>query len=166
VTVIGRDRPGIVAGITRVLAALGANIEDSTMTRLRGTFAMTLVVEVDAEADQLEASLADAAASLGVKASVSPAVEDAGAAPGAHHVLTLHGADRTGIVAEVTALLAQVGGNITEMTTRLTGELYVLVCEVDLPPQRDSAIVATEVAQLGDRLGVSATLRPAEADVL
>jgi hypothetical protein len=37
---------------------------------------------------------------------------------------------------------------------------------VDLPPQRDSAIVATEVAQLGDRLGVSATLRPAEADVL
>lgn len=166
VTVIGRDRPGIVAGITRVLAGFGGNIEDSTMTRLRGTFAMTLVVDVEAEAAEVEEALAEAAHSLGVRVSVSPAVEESAIPAGAHHVLTLHGADRVGIVAEVTALLAQVGGNISEMTTRLTGDLYVLVCEVDLPPQRDSAVVAREVATLGERLGVHASLRPAEADVL
>lgn len=166
VTVIGRDRPGIVAGITRVLAGFGGNIEDSTMTRLRGTFAMTLVVDVSAEPAEVEEALAEVAHSLGVRVSVAPAVEESAIPTGAHHVLTLHGADRPGIVAEVTALLAQVGGNITEMTTRLSGDLYALVAEVDLPPQRDSAVVAREVATLGERLGVHASLRPAEADVL
>ena len=43
ITVIGHDRPGIVADVAEVLAGLGANLTDSTMTRLRGHFAMTLI---------------------------------------------------------------------------------------------------------------------------
>ena len=43
VTVIGHDRPGIIADVTEILAGLGLNLTDSTMTRLRGHFAMTLV---------------------------------------------------------------------------------------------------------------------------
>ena len=48
VTVIGHDRPGIIAEATGLLAALGANLEDSSMTRLRGHFAMVLVASADA----------------------------------------------------------------------------------------------------------------------
>ena len=36
VTVLGHDRPGIVADTTAALAGLGGNLEDSTMTLLRG----------------------------------------------------------------------------------------------------------------------------------
>ena len=54
---------------------------------------------------------------------------------GRPYVLSLHGADRLGIVAAVSRVIADVGGNVTDLTTRLTGELYVLVAEVDLPPQ-------------------------------
>ena len=43
ITVIGPDRPGIVADVAEALAGLGANLTDSTMTRLRGHFAMTLI---------------------------------------------------------------------------------------------------------------------------
>ena len=43
VTVIGQDRPGIIADVTEILAGLGLNLTDSTMTRLRGHFAMTLI---------------------------------------------------------------------------------------------------------------------------
>ena len=136
------------------------------MTRLRGTFAMTLVVEAVPEPAELEEALGAVAAGLGVRISVVPVVEELSAPGGVPHVLTLHGADRPGIVSEVTSLLAQVGGNITEMTTRLSGELYALVCEVDLPPQRDSSVVAAEVSRVGERLGVQASLRPAEADLL
>ena len=46
VTVLGHDRPGIIAATTEGLAGLGLNIEDSTMTLLRGHFAMMLVVDV------------------------------------------------------------------------------------------------------------------------
>ena len=37
VTVIGVDRPGIVAGITNVLANFNVNIEDISQTVLRGS---------------------------------------------------------------------------------------------------------------------------------
>ena len=39
VTALGQDRPGIVAGVTKVLYDLGCNLEDSAMTRLEGEFA-------------------------------------------------------------------------------------------------------------------------------
>ena len=42
VTVIGRDRPGIIAEVTGVMAGLGGNLEDSSMTLLRGHFTWTL----------------------------------------------------------------------------------------------------------------------------
>ena len=37
-TAVGRDRPGIVAGITAVLLAHEVNVEDSQMTILREPF--------------------------------------------------------------------------------------------------------------------------------
>ena len=43
ITVIGPDRTGIVADVSEALAGVGANLTDSTMTRLRGHFAMTLI---------------------------------------------------------------------------------------------------------------------------
>ena len=48
-------------------------------------------------------------------------------------MLSVHGADRLGIVAAMTRVLADAGGNITDLTTRLAGTLYVLVAEVELP---------------------------------
>ena len=43
VTVVGNDRPGIVAGVTEVLFEQGCNLEDTSMTILRGHFTMMLV---------------------------------------------------------------------------------------------------------------------------
>lgn len=46
VTVIGVDKPGIVAAITSVLAEAKANIVDISMTVLRGFFSMIMVVDI------------------------------------------------------------------------------------------------------------------------
>ena len=62
VTVIGRDRPGIIADTTRLLAGLGANLEDSTMSILRGHFAMVLLAAADVTAAEAEAAGIDARA--------------------------------------------------------------------------------------------------------
>ena len=43
VTAVGADRPGIVAAVTGAFAEHGCNLEDSSMTILRGQFAMMLV---------------------------------------------------------------------------------------------------------------------------
>ena len=134
VTVIGRDRPGIIADTTRLLAGLGANLEDSTMSILRGHFAMVLLAAADVTAAEAEAALAPLAADGSLQVSVRQVPEEAPAvALGATYLVSVHGADRPGIVSAVTAVVAEAGGNVTDLSTRLSGELYVLLAEVDLP---------------------------------
>lgn len=165
ITVIGRDRPGIVADVAEVLARLGANLTDSTMTRLRGHFAMTLICVGPAAAD-VEVALAPLAADGQLLATVRAVTSDGEAAPtGEPYVMAVHGADRMGIVAAMTRVLADAGGNVTDLSTRLAGSLYVVVAEVDLPTGAAEE-VAGRLASTAADLGVDVTLRPADPDVL
>jgi glycine cleavage system transcriptional repressor len=79
--------------------------------------------------------------------------------------MAVHGADRMGIVAAMTRVLADAGGNVTDLSTRLTGSLYVVVAEVELPPGTADE-VAGRLASTAADLGVGVTLRPADPDLL
>jgi glycine cleavage system transcriptional repressor len=165
ITVIGHDRPGIVADVAGVLAGLGANLTDSTMTRLRGHFAMTLICN-GPDAARVEAALEPLCADSQLLATVRQVSPESDAVPaGAPYVMSVHGADRLGIVAATTRVLAAAGGNITDLTTRLSGSLYLLVAEVELPPDRVETVSA-RLAEAAADLGVDVTLRPADTDVL
>ncbi len=166
ITVLGHDRPGIIAETTRALAELGLNIEDSTMTLLRGHFAMMLVTEGPAGSAELESALAPLTddGSLAVTVREVP-VEQAGPG-GTSYLLSVHGGDRPGIVSTIVAEVARVGGNITDLSTRLSGELYVLLAECDLPAGVDPSALEAAVKGAADALGVEASLRPLESDDL
>lgn len=158
VTAVGPDAPGEVAALAEALAALGANLEDASMTRLRGHFAMTLVAEVAATAEAVRDALDAAGTGLHVS------VFDVGADPdpepaGALHRLVVHGTDRPGIVARVARAVASRGGNITDLTCRLAGDLYVMTLELELP---QAAGLAEELTQGG----LVASLTEVQEDVL
>ena len=166
VTVVGHDRPGIVADVSRILAGLGLNLTDSTMTRLRGHFAMTLVCTGDAEPAAVESALAPLCSDGSLQTTawqVRP--EEEIPAEGSPYVVSVHGADRLGIVAAVTGVLARAGGNITDLTTRLADPLYVLVAEVDVPDGVAEDLAAA-LAVVADELGVDVTVRGSDTDVL
>lgn len=167
ITVLGHDRPGIIAETTAILGSLGLNLEDSTMTLLRGHFAMMLISDGDAVTTEIENALLPltAGGDLTVTVREVPA-EHASAAPGSSWVLTVHGGDRPGIVSSIVARVAAVGGNITDLTTRLAGELYLLVAEVDLPRDADLDAVRAGLAEAAGELGVGVTLSAVEADEL
>lgn len=167
ITVLGHDRPGIIAETTDKLAGLGLNLEDSTMTLLRGHFAMMLVCEGSAPDAEIEQALAPLTAdgSLTVTVREVP-TEHVATADGTSWVLSVHGGDRPGIVSAVAAVVAGAGGNITDLTTRLAGDLYLLVAEVDLPAGADVAAVDGELSRVAADLGVGVTLRLADADEL
>lgn len=167
VTVLGRDRPGIIAEATAALAGLGLNIEDSTMTLLRGHFAMMLLCAGSAPAAAIQAALSPLAGSGDLDVAVRPVAgaSDQPAAAGTW-VLTVHGGDRPGIVSSVLGEVAAAGGNVTDLTTRLAGDLYLLVAELALPASTDPVSLESAVKDAAGRLGVVATLRAAEADDL
>lgn len=166
ITVIGHDRPGIVAEVAGILADLGANLTDSTMTRLRGHFAMTLVCTGQLAPETVEAALLPLGQGGALLATVRRVRPESEAPPaGEPYLVSLHGADRLGIVAAVTRVLARSGGNITDLSTRLVGPLYTLVAEVDLPAGTADR-VATQLAEVATELGVEVSIRPGEMDIL
>ncbi len=166
ITVLGHDRPGIIAEVTGVLADLGGNLEDSSMTLLRGHFAWTLLVASDSPAEDVAARLAPLVAE-GLVVSVLPVPDPAGAqVEGSAYLLSVHGADRPGIVSGLTSVVAEAGGNITDLTTRLGGGLYLLVAEVALPADADVAALSARIGEVASDLGVRATFHVADTDVL
>jgi glycine cleavage system transcriptional repressor len=166
VTVVGHDRPGIIAETTAALASLGGNLEDSTMTILRGHFAMTLVVAVDAPVDAVEQALAPLSAdgSLAVYVRALPDESDHGGG-GTPYLLTVHGGDRPGIVSAVTRVVADAGGNITDLTTRLVATS--MSCSPRWTYRRGRTRAAGGGTAIGRRVaGGRVSLRPGEPDVL
>ena len=172
VTAIGRDRPGIVAGITGALLELDGNVEDSQMAILGGHFAVMLLVRTPPEtsAEQVRERLERVRAQLELEAVAVSEVDELerhSAAP--THVLSVYGADRPGIVHEVSATLAELGVNIVNLETRLAGSeqapVYVMLLEVALrgtdPDEVERALRAA-----GERSGVEVSFRELEAEAL
>jgi glycine cleavage system transcriptional repressor len=166
ITVVGKDRPGIIADVSAGLSRLGLNLTDSTMTLLRGHFAMTLICSGEADEDDVVAALRPVTDD-GLLATVRAVPPEPSAGTGGEpYTLIVHGADRLGIVAALTRVIAEFGGNITDLTTRLSGSLYLLSAEIDLPSIVDIDDLVSKLDEAAESLGVDVSLRSAEADVL
>ena len=68
ISVVGRDRPGIIATVARFLFDRNCNVENVSQTILQAQFSGIFIAAIPdgATADELEVSLADAIAHLGL----------------------------------------------------------------------------------------------------
>ena len=124
-TVIGRDRPGIVAQVTEILYRLGCNIADSSCTLLGGQYAMIMIVTHPQIAGKEEmaahfAPLEQAKLSVFVR-KIDPEVFRCRGIGGEICMIAVYGADRPGIVYQVTQELAARKVNITDLNSKLVG---------------------------------------------
>ena len=138
-TVIGRDRPGLVEALATTVAAHGGNWLESRMAHLAGQFAGILRVEVAAdEAEALEQAI-QTLAEHGLESVIHA---DSAPEPSTRALLQLDlvGHDRPGIIREVTGVLAAQGVNVEELTTEAaaaanTGQpLFRATIRLRLPP--------------------------------
>ena len=178
VTALGKDRPGIVAGVTKILYQRGCNLEDSAMTRLEGEFAMMLIFSAPAKEteERLSKACEPLRRQLKLAVHLKPLSLPETSAPkgrGRAYVISVYGADRPGIVYHISEALARTNINITDVETHRSpaggcgkSSLYLMLLEVELPARVTVASLEQRLQTLGKSLGVEVSLRSAEADVL
>lgn len=121
-TLVGEDRPGIVAQVTQAIYAAGGSLGEASMIRLGGNFTIMLMASVAGGEERLREALTPVVANLGLCLHIDPIHG------GLHRHLVpnvqvrVAGADRAGIVADVTGALARAGFNILELESDVGGD--------------------------------------------
>jgi glycine cleavage system regulatory protein len=140
-TIIGRDRPGLVESVSGVVADHGGNWLESRMAQMAGQFAGILRIEVEDERRDALAAALVGLASGGLRVVVEPAAEEPEEAPAARSVkLEVLGADRKGIVRQITHAIAARDVNVVELETEIrsapmSGEvLFWANARLEVPP--------------------------------
>lgn len=140
-SVIGKDKPGILANISTILFEHGCNIEDVSQTILQTEFASIFIVlnpdnhplEEIGQALNLSLDSMDLSAHLRPMTTV-PAPKSDAAQP---FVITTRGADKPGTISGVTAAIASLSCNVTNFRAIITQEAgvdeMIMIFEVDMP---------------------------------
>lgn len=166
-TIIGRDRPGLVESVAQVVAAHGGNWLESRMSRLGGHFAGILRVSVPASQEPaLEAAL-QSLRSVGLVVTLhrDEATAEPPVARGA--VLEIVGQDRPGIIREISHALAVSGVNVEELESEcsnaaMSGEaIFKARFRVNLPASCPLEVLRGRIERIAADLIMDATLNPA-----
>lgn len=132
-TLVGTDRPGIVAHITHALYEGGCNLGEASMMRLGTSFTIMMMVQHEGNMKSLQQLLEGEADSLGLHMHIDKI--EGGLHQ--HHEpdvrITVYGADRAGIVAHVTTALAEAGLDILDLASDVGGSeadpIYIMHIE-------------------------------------
>ncbi|MCB1802741.1 MAG: amino acid-binding protein [Gammaproteobacteria bacterium] len=120
-TLIGEDKPGIVAAVSKALFDLGMNLGETSMLRLGGNFTIMMMVSGVQDADAAQQQLRPVIEAQGMCLHVDPIHAHLHEHLVPNIQVTVSGADRAGIVAQVTAALAGVGFNILDLESDVAG---------------------------------------------
>ncbi len=129
-TLVGKDRPGIVAAVTGALYQGQCNLGEASMIRLGDSFTMMMMVKGQHSAQALSELLQPVTSNLDLHLHID-------SIDGRLHnhlkpdvSVTVYGADRAGIVAQVTGALAEAGLHILDLETDVAGTedkpIYIL----------------------------------------
>jgi glycine cleavage system transcriptional repressor len=160
-TLVGKDRPGIVAHVTAALYEGGANLGETSMMRLGGNFSIMMMVQFSGTTHALQDLVGGVAESLGLQLHI----DHIEARLHDHRIpdvrITVYGADRAGIVAKVTGVLAEAGLDILELESDVAGTdadpIYIMNIEGHAAESVSALESALEIVRAE---GIDASLQP------
>ncbi len=160
-TIIGRDRAGVVASLADVVRFHEGNWKRSELAEIGGTFAGVVVVEVgDDRVDELLTNLL-VLRDQGLHVTAQQ-VEEPLAAPDADEVrLRLTGDDRPGVVHEISTAISAAGisisrlGTVTDLPGDNGAKRFEITAQLTVPVGTDIDAVLDAIGDVGVRLGIS-----------
>ena len=168
ISVLGEDRPGIIAGVTKVLFAQDFNIEDVSQTIVQNQFSGIFIATgpQSVSADDLRQSFQENTAGFDLHfhvrkmGSTQVTWTTCNCEP---FIITTRGPDRKGLVASVTALLAAHNVNVTQLRAVFRGGddpgRNVMIYEVDIPVDVDLQALRQTVDEKGCELNLQISIQ-------
>jgi glycine cleavage system transcriptional repressor len=168
VFVMGQDRPGIIAAVSKTLFDQGCNLEDVSQTILQTDFVGIFIASMKdtGSEDAMLAALRARIEPLGLSVHLRLKTEDVTVPqhpPAESFVITTIGPDRSGLMAGITDVLARYGVNITNLKAVFKGDRshqdYVMIYEVDIPSSLDQHAFRTALYSRAGELGLDLSLQ-------
>ncbi|MGN6643225.1 MAG: glycine cleavage system protein R [Verrucomicrobiota bacterium] len=167
-TVIGKDRPGLVESVASLVAEHNGNWLGSRMSRLGGQFAGIVHVEVPAETEKSLTSALQNLAGRGLNVVVNTDQAQTPTAAGPLTLLEIVGQDRPGIVKQISQALASFSVNVEELETERTsaamsGEnLFKARAKLSIPSTCNLGELRQKLEKIAADLIVDMSLEPAK----
>lgn len=162
--VLGTDSIGIVSDVSKALFELGANINDSSHTIIGNQFAMLLLIATDTKysKEKIQDAFKDITQrrklTIHTHQLFDEDIHRKHTDPGQLCVIHLYGADKPGIVYQVTNLLAKNNVNITDLSTRRFGNesnpIYIMYLEAEVPYEVDTRKLGDDLNKIAASLNV------------
>ena len=170
VFVLGPDRPGIIATISRILFEQGCNLEDVSQTILQREFMGIFIVSMKIEGNEdevlsaIQAELEPSGLFVHLKPMEGSAIGEQTISES--FIITTVGPDRPGLVAGITDVLARYKVNITNLKAvargNRDGQNYVMIYEIDIQPATDYHAFRTALLGRAQELGLDINLQHRE----
>jgi predicted amino acid-binding ACT domain protein len=167
VSVMSRDRVGIVHDVSQALSELEGDIADLRQSVLCGYFTMMLHVSCAPGTTTADVEKRLAAVSEGsiypLQVCVAGLEQGQETAPDADlknaYVLTASGRDRIGFVAAVTRFCAEHQVNILDLSTAVAEGSYTMILLVDLPGRESVEALRTALETFRQQTGLQVVLQ-------
>ncbi len=166
ISVLGKDRPGIIAAVTDVLFKQECNIENVSQTILQNEFSGIFIVSAQRTTKQLLMDLELKLSPMGLHVYLKPLdnpEESLAPAQSEPFVITTRGPDKKGLVARITKVLAAYNVNVTNLQAAFKGgsdpDDNIMIYEVDIPMDIDQGSLRKDLREQAKELELDISLQ-------
>ena len=132
-TLVGRDQPGIVAQLTTALFEAGCHLGEASMMRLGGNFTIMLMVSTTLSQKGLTDKVNPVSAELNLQCHIDEIEGSLHDHRTPDVRVSVYGADRAGIVSQITSTLANAGFDVFDLESDVAGSddqpIYIMHME-------------------------------------
>lgn len=165
ISVLSKDRPGIIADIASVIYELNGDLADMSQSVLNGFFSMVVIAQFDKNVTEkniiakVNALKSSTLLKVIVEGTDSDSLNCEINKPTDIYVLTAQGKNRTGLVASIGSFCRDRNINIIDYVTKLSEGVYSMILEIDLSGSKSTDEIHNELAQMASELGLKIVMQ-------
>jgi len=163
ISVMAKDRPGIVADVTSVISEMNGNLADLSQTTLCGYFTMILVASFPDEVSQqkIKEALSKKGHDRNPEFSFEKALKESHilkrekvSSGESMYILTAEGEDQVGLVAKVSSFCKKLGINILDLSTKVHEDRYTMILLLDMSSVKSMKDVRKSLDEFSVKTGL------------